>query len=256
MEKTFKKDSLVSDSGCELIRASVESVDFKNSTLFLDNNETLKYQKLIIATGATPVTGLFKNKNLETGPQGIIVNNKMETNIKNVYALGDCTQFTSGITKQVISGKLATNAVPMAKVLARNLLGENRIYTGFFNGAATKIGKYYAGGTGLTEKSAAQYGYETVTGYSQVTSKFPIMPGAEKIKLKLIADKKSMLLIGAQIIAKEPVTDKVDLLTFAIQKKTTISELTELSYSSQPWQSFFPAGNLIVLAAEDILARL
>ena len=90
-------------------------------------------------------------------------------------------------------------------------------------------------------------------GYGEVTTKFPIMPDTKKIHIKLIADKKSHELLGGQIISGEPVASQIDLLTFAIQKTATIEDPTELSYSAQPYQSFFPAANLVVLAAEDML---
>ncbi len=127
---------------------------------------------------------------------------------------------------------------------------------GYYNGAATKIGKYFIGGTGMSEKNARQVGIDVVTGDGEVTTKFPIMPGAKKLRLKLVADRNTRKVIGAQIASKEPVTDKIDLLTFAIQKETEVSELTTLSYAAQPYQSYFPAANLMVMAAEKILTKL
>jgi pyruvate/2-oxoglutarate dehydrogenase complex dihydrolipoamide dehydrogenase (E3) component len=89
-----------------------------------------------------------------------------------------------------------------------------------------------------------------------VTTQFPIMPEAKKMVVKLVADRKSHRLLGAQIISGEPVTGRIDLLTFAIQKESTVEDLAALSYSSQPYQSFYPAGNGVVMAAEKILTSL
>ncbi len=211
---------------------------------------------VVFATGMKPEVKIFQDSELEIERDGIVINDKMETNIANVYAVGDCAQFYSGITNKTISGKLATNAVPMAKVLGYNLLGQNRNYQGFYNGAATKVGKYYIGGTGLSERIAKNNGFDIICGYSEVTSKFPIMPGAKRVHLKLIANKANNEVIGAQIISQEPVTDKVDIFTLAIQNKMTAEKLTQLSYSAQPYQSFYPAENLIVLAAEEILKKM
>lgn len=211
---------------------------------------------VVFAVGAVAEVSLFKDSPLKIERGGIVVNDKMETNLKDVYAVGDCTQFSSGITGEITPGKLATNAVPMAKVLGFNLNGQNRTYSGFFNGAATKVGHYYVGGTGLSEKTAARAGYDVVTGYSSVTTKFPIIPGAKNKKLKLIADRKTHRVLGAQIVSEEPVVGRIDLITFAIQKGSTVEDLSELSYASQPHQSFYPAANVIVLAAEDIRKKL
>lgn len=210
---------------------------------------------VVFAAGMKPTVDLVKGTALELDRQGIIINEKMETNITDVYAVGDCTQFVSGITGKPVLGKLATNAVPMAKVLGFNFLGQDRTYPGFFNGAATKVGKYFAGGTGFSENAAKAEGFDVICGYSEVTTQFPIMPEAKEMKVKLIADRNSGRLLGAQIISGEPVTGRIDLLTFAIQKEAVIEDLTRLSYSSQPYQSFFPAANGVVLAAEDIMKK-
>ncbi|MBW1911558.1 MAG: FAD-dependent oxidoreductase [Deltaproteobacteria bacterium] len=243
---------------------TVDQVILDNGqAIHLDSREGLSGKErgnrsnmVVFAAGMVPDISLVKDSSLKTGKDGIIVNDKMETSIPDVYAAGDCVQFSSGITGEVVPGKLATNAVPMAKVIGHNLLGQNRTYPGFFNGAATKVFDHYIGGTGLSERTARQSGHEVVCGFSEVTTQFPIMPEAKKMRIKLVADKNSHGLLGGQIISGEPVTSQIDLLTFAIQKKATIEDLAELSYSAQPYQSFYPAANLVVLAAEDILQKI
>ncbi len=210
---------------------------------------------VVFAVGMKPVVDLFKDTDLDIQKDGIVVNDKMETNIKDVFAAGDCCQFTSGISGKVISGKLATNAVPMARVLANNFLGQKQTYPGFFNGTATRIGDFYIGGTGFSEKTAEKL-YDIETGYAEFTTIFPIMPGAKKIRLKLIADKKTHKILGGQFVSGEPVADKVDKITMAIQYGITLEELVNFSYSAQPYQSFYPANNLIVKAAGEILKKL
>lgn len=210
---------------------------------------------VLFAAGMKPDLTLVEGSTIELGRDGIIVNDVMETSVKDVYAVGDCVQYVSGITGKPLSGKLATNAVPMAKVLGFNLLGHKRSYPGFYNGAATKVGRFFIGGTGLSESTARSMGYEVVCGYSQVTTKFPIMPEARKKKMKLVVDAKSHRILGAQVVSGEPVAGRMDLLTFAIQKESTVEDLSALSYASQPHQSFYPAANIVVLAAEDVRAK-
>ena len=235
-------------------REHVESV-------VLDNGKTIDFEScegdnctgiVIFAAGMKPEISLFRDSPVTTDRDGIVINDRMETNLKDIYAVGDCTQFNSAITGKVLSGKLATNAVPMSKVLGFNLKGQNRTYPGFYNGAATKVGKYFIGGTGLSEAAAKNIGYDTVCGYSEVTTKFPIMPGAKKKRMKLVVDKATHRILGAQIVSEEPVVGRIDLLTYSIQKESTVEDLSALSYASQPHQSFYPAANIVVLAAEDI----
>lgn len=211
---------------------------------------------VVFAAGMRPSVELVKGSRVDTGRDGIVVNDRMETSVPDVYAVGDCVQFVSGINGMVMPGKLATNAVPMARVLSDNLTGGDRRYPGFFNGAATRVGDWYVGGTGFSERFARAAGYGVVTGYSEVTTQFPIMPGARKMRYKLVADAKDGRLLGAQLVSGEPVTGHIDLLTFAIQKRTLVRELLDLSYSSQPYQSFYPASNGIIMAAEQVLAHM
>ena len=210
---------------------------------------------LVFAVGMKPNVEIFNGTNLSMDRGGIVVNEKMETNIPGVYAAGDCTHFISGITKEGHPGKLATNAVPMGKVLARILLGEDTAYRGFYNGAATKAGDYYVGSTGFTESQAAER-FDIITTYSEFTTAFPIMPFAKKVRMKLIVDAKTGCLIGGQVVSGLPVTDKIDQITMAIQWKIPVEELVHLSYSSQPYQSFFPANNLLVQAALEATEKL
>lgn len=222
----------------------------------VDDNGSGKMTGMVVfAVGMRPNVEMFTDTGLEIERDGIVVNEKMETNIPGVYAVGDCVQYISGITGSPTGGKLATNAVPMARVVANNLAGMSRSYPGFYNGAATKIGGIYLGGTGLSEVKAKEH-YDVVTGYAEFTTAFPVMPFAKKVRMKLIADRKTGKLLGGQVTSGEPVTDKVDQITMAVQYGIPVRDLLGFSYSAQPYQSFFPAHNLLVKAAEEIVAKL
>jgi NADH dehydrogenase/NADH oxidase (H2O2-forming) len=223
--------------------------------IVLNDGETLKANLVIFSVGMKANVEFLSDTNLEIGRDGILVNNLLETNIEDVYALGDCVQFESGITGDITQGKLATNAVPMGRIMANNLLGDNRSYKGFYNGSATKVGKYFVGGSGLTEKKAAE-DYDIVTGYAEFTTAFPIMPFAKKVKMKIIVDRKTREVLGGQVVSGEPVTDKIDKITMAVQYGIKVDDLLGFSYSSQPYQSFYPAHNLLVKSAEEVVKKL
>lgn len=210
---------------------------------------------VVFAIGMEPNVEFVEDSNLEIGPQGIKVNSQMETNRENVYAVGDCVQYQSAITGEVTGGNLATNAVPMGRLLAQNLLGANREYEGFYNGCATKVKELFVGGTGLLEKEAAE-DYDIVVGKAEFTTAFPIMPVAKPVKAKLIINRNNLEILGGQIVSGEPATDKLDKITMAIQYGIDAEELLDFSYSSQPYQSFFPAHNLLVKAAENALNKI
>ena len=210
---------------------------------------------VITAVGMAPEIELFKEQ-LMIGPDGLLVNPEMRTSHPNVFAAGDCVQGWSGIDGGPLGGKLATNAVPMAKVAAENICGGSMQYPGFFNGVATVAGSIRIGGTGFTETYAKTRGYNVVSAYGETTSRFPMMPGATPVKVKLIADRKTKRIIGGQVIGREGVAERIDVITLAIQNKMTAGELAQLSYSAQPWQTFFPARNAIVQAATELNGKL
>ena len=236
-------------------RVVVLKGDSTLEAIVLDSEEEIESELVVFAVGMKANLDFLKDSSLEIAGDGIIVNEKLETNIEDVYAAGDCVQFESGITEEVISGKLATNAVAMGRVLAANLIGKDRKYQGFYNGAATKVGKYFVGGTGLTEKLAAEK-YEIITAQAEFKTAFPIMPFAKDVKLKLIVNKADCKVLGGQIISGEPVTDKVDKITMAVQYGLNVDQLLDFNYSSQPYQSFYPAHNLLVKAAEEAVKKL
>ncbi len=231
---------------------SGKKIELKNTSSKPEHLDAI----LVFAVGVRPELEFLKATDIKIENGGIVVDEFMNTSVENIYACGDVVQFKSAINGSVVGGKLATNAVPMARILAENLKGKRIAYQGFYNGAATKIGSYYIGGTGFTEKVAKNQGYDVITGYGTATTMFPIMPGAKKIRVKLIVNAENNTVIGGQAVSGDPVAPIIDLITLAIQNKMTVEALSFLSYSAQPYQSFFPAGNVIVMAAEDAMMSI
>lgn len=223
----------------------------------LSNGETIPLAPerdfVCFSVGMKPDTAVFQKSGLDMAPDGIVVDSRMRTNIPDVYAAGDVCSFYSAIDEKPLGGKLATNAVPMAKIAARVLAGKDDEYPGFFNGAATCVEEWRIGSTGFTATVAENRGMETMVGYGETTTLFPMMPGADTLKVKIVADKKNMRIIGGQVLSTLPATDKVDIISLAIQRRMTLKGLSKLSYSAQPWQSFFPARSAIVEACENAL---
>lgn len=255
------KTELLSEEIDVRLNVSVKSLvgkDFVEKVILSDDSSiSLDTGKdfVVFAVGMRPNIELFKDSGLEIAKDGIIVNEKMKTNIKDVYAAGDVVSFHSFIDRKNLSGKLATNAVPMGKVLARNILGKKSIYDGFINGAATVVGKKRFGGTGFTSELAKKRGFDILIGYGETTSRFPIMPDAKTLHVKIISDIKGNI-IGGQVVGSEAVAERIDVISTFIQNKLNVYDMSKLSYSAQPWQTFFPARNAIVQAAEEIIDKL
>jgi NADH dehydrogenase/NADH oxidase (H2O2-forming) len=205
---------------------------------------------VVFAVGMRAETDLFAGTALALDRMGIVINGRMETSVPSVYAIGDCAHFVSGITGEPLSGKLATNAVPMGKTLGSLFLGREVEYSGFYNGAATKVGPWFIGGTGFTEAQARQR-FSVRVGRADLTTAFPMMPSAKPLRVKLLIDAATDLIVGGQVLGGTPVTDKVDLITMAIQFKIPARQLVAFSYSSQPYQSYYPADHFLVHAVRS-----
>ncbi len=237
--------------------ASIEKQGNRAAGVLVDGEEPIELDPdrdfVCFSVGMKPDIELFEGQGLETTRDGVVVDSRMRTNLPGVLAAGDCCSHISLIDEKPIGGKLATNAVPMAKIAARVLAGKDAEYPGFVNGAATCAYNLRLGATGFTEELARKRGFDVVVGWGETTTLFPMMPGAGSLRVKVVADAKDLRIIGGQIISTLPATDKVDTLSLAIQHRTTLKGLAKLSYSAQPWQSFFPARSAIVEACENAL---
>ncbi len=207
---------------------------------------------VVVSVGMRPDIDFLGEDNFDRVADGLVVDEHMRTSVPDVWAAGDCVAYKSGIDGQALGGKLATNAVPMAKVAAKDMLGMAAAYPGFFNGAATVAGSLRIGGTGFTETFARSRGLQVASTEASTTARFPMMPAAGHVKIKLVIEEGSERIIGGQVVGTEAVAERIDLLTFAIQRGATASDLAELSYAAQPWQTFFPARNAIVEAAASV----
>jgi NADH oxidase (H2O2-forming) len=249
------------DEGVRLVTCAqvveLEKTGSRVSTVMLSNGATIALDPerdfLCFAVGMKPDVELFQDQGLDILPDGIVVNSRMETSIPGVYAGGDCVSFRSAIDGKAMGGKLATNAVPMGKIAARAMAGRKGEYAGFYNGAATCAYSWRIGSTGFTEETARRRGMETISGKGETKTLFPMMPGAGTLQVKIVADAKDRRIVGGQVLSELPAADKVDVITLAIQNRMTLDGLAELSYSAQPWQSFFPARSAIVDACEAAL---
>jgi len=206
---------------------------------------------VVLAAGMKPEIDFLDLDLFEHRPDGLVVDKHMRTNVPDVWAAGDCTAFYSGIDGKPLGGKLATNAVPKAKVAALDMMGIEASYPGFFNGAVTVMGHLRIGGTGFTESFARSRGFEVFSTTAELPTRFPMMPEKGFIRIRLTFEEESLRLVGAQMVGTDAVAERIDLLTLAIQHRLTAHDLAQLSYSAQPWQTFFPAKNVIVEAATE-----
>ncbi|MEM2971916.1 MAG: FAD-dependent oxidoreductase [Candidatus Bathyarchaeia archaeon] len=217
--------------------------------------EQINADLFISAFGVRANTQLAVNAGITLGEtKAIKTNARMETNIKDVYAVGDCAESTHIVTQKPTLQQLGTVAVRQGKVAGINAAGSYALFTGVLGSAVTRLFDMDVGVTGLTENAAQRARIETVTGTIASKTKADYYPGALPIKVKLVVEKESQRIIGAQIIGGEEVTQRINAISFAIQKQMTVRELAkaDTAYAPPLCETWEP----LVLAAEMVLMKL
>ncbi len=208
---------------------------------------------VILSTGVRPSIELAKQAGCEIGDMGVVVNERMQTSVSNIYSVGDCVEVHDGITGQKTLSPFGTTAVRQGKVAAKNLTGKDAVFRPVLNSVVSKIGELEVGAVGLTEISARMNGIDVVIGKSQALTRARYYPGCKPIDTKIICGTDGTIL-GCQIIAKETVAERVDTMALAIAKEVKCDEITEMEFSYAPPVSMVV--DPIVLAAEDALKKL
>jgi len=210
---------------------------------------------VVVATGIRINNELAQKAGIAIGEtRGIKVNMRMESSVKDIYAAGDCVESISLITQRPTLSQLGTTAVRQGKVAGINAAGGYAIFPGVLGSAVSKMFDFEVGATGLTEFFANRAGIATVTGSITSKTRAEYYPGAQPIRVKILVEKETQRIIGGQIVGGEEVTQRINALSFAIQKQMTVRELTKTDtcYAPPVSETWEP----MVLAAETVLMKL
>ncbi|WFD10759.1 FAD-dependent oxidoreductase [Tepidibacter hydrothermalis] len=201
---------------------------------------------VILCIGFKPNTKLFE-KQIEMLDNGaIIVDEYMRTSKEDVYAAGDCCAIIYNPTGEHGYIPLATNAVRMGTLVARNLVKPTTRYMGTQGTSGIKIYEHNIASTGLTENYAKELGIDIDTVTVEDNYRPEFMPTYDLAKLKVVYEKESRIILGAQIISKTDLTQCINTISVCIQNKMTIDELAFIDFFFQP--HFNKPWNLLNLA--------
>jgi NADH oxidase (H2O2-forming) len=227
----------------------------EKATGVIAGGEQINAEMLISAFGVRANTKLAADAGIVLGEtRAIKTNLRMETNVNDVFAAGDCAEVPNLITHKPSCSQLGTIAVRQGKVAGTNAGGGYALFEGVLASAVTKLFDTEVGSTGLTVNAAKRIKIETVSGTISSKTRADYFPGAKPIKIKIVVEKESHRIIGAQIIGGEEVTQRINALSFAIQKHMTVRELAkaDTAYAPPLCETWEP----VVLAAEVALRKL
>lgn len=220
----------------------------------LNSDTKLKADIVILAIGVAPDTAFLKDAGLEFGPRGhIIVNEKMQTNLDGIYAVGDAIEVVDFITKQKSAIPLAGPANKQGRIAADNICGINSTYKGTQGTAIIKVFDLSAASTGANERTLQRFNMPYKVVYIHPVSHASYYPGAKPMSLKLLFNEEGKIL-GAQGIGYDGVDKRIDVIATTIRLGGTIDDLTELELCyAPPFSSAKDPVNMAGFVAQNVL---
>lgn len=215
---------------------------------------SLQADMVVLAIGVTPDTALAKSAGLALGiKDSILVNDRMETSVPDIYAAGDAVQVRHAVTGQDALISLAGPANKQGRIIADNICGMDSRYTGSQGSSVVKVFSMTAAATGVNEKNARNAGFDPEAVILSPMSHAGYYPGGRLMTMKLVYDKPTLRVLGAQIVGYEGVDKRIDVLATAIHAGMTAPQLKELDLAyAPPYSSAKDPVNMAGFMAEDL----
>ena len=230
------------------------SITGEKVSLYLDNGSNISADMVVLAVGVTPENTLAKKIGLELGVKGAIkVNAKMETSIPDIYGVGDAVQVKHFITEQDSVISLAGPANKQGRIVADNICGLNSEYKGSQGSSVIKLFDMTVATTGINEQQAKANGIEYEKVILTQNSHAGYYPNAMAMTLKLIFEKATYKILGAQIVGYDGVDKRIDVIATAIRAGMKADELKDLDLAyAPPYSSAKDPVNMAGFVVENI----
>ncbi len=221
------------------LKLQCKVVGFKNEnnkiTAVINGGLEISADMVLIAIGVVPETNLAKQAGLELGVKGsIVVNDRMDTSVTDIYAVGDAIQVKHFVTEEDTAIALAGPANKQGRIAADNICGRDSHYLGSMGSSVIKIFDLTVAGTGLTEKAAKAAGIDYESVVLSPSSHAGYYPGAKTMTMKVVFERETMRLLGAQILGNEGVDKRLDVLATAIHARVRADALKDLDLAYAP----------------------
>lgn len=248
----------IGKKGVDLIlEDGVKSFEKKENTtvVTLVSGEEIQTDLVILAIGVKPEIKLAKEAGLAIGELGgIKVNEKLQTSDENIYAVGDAIEVKNYVTGQPALIPLAGPANRQGRIVADIIAGRENLYKGTQGTSIVKVFDMAAASTGANEKTLQKLGIPYEVSYTHSGSNAGYYPGAKRLSIKLIFDKETGHIYGAQIVGLQGVDKRMDVLAGAIRRRDTVFDLQELELSyAPPFSSAKDPVNMAGYAAGNII---
>ena len=210
---------------------------------------------VVLGLGVAPASGLASDAGLETGAkEAVVVDPRQRTSAEGVWAAGDCCQSFHLVSRRPVHLPLGTVANKQGRVAGINLGGGYATFPGVVGTAVTKVCSTEVARTGLNEReaTAAGLGYETARIESSTRAGY--FPGAGRITVKMLAERRTGRLLGAQVVGAEGAAKRIDVVATAITAGLTVDQVIDLDLSYAP--PFSPVWDPVLVAAREVAKTL
>lgn len=248
VDKPFRKivQKRLEEKGIRIITGTaIEKIEENGDKLIVSGSNGFQKEAdtTLVSVGTKPNTDLGKKIGITTGiKEAYKVNEKMETNISDIYAGGDCAETLNSISGEYTYYALGTVAHKHGRIIGSNICGQETEFAGVIGTQSIKLFDLVVARTGFDEKEALDSGYEPVTSEIETWDHKEYFPPAYKTKIRVIADKNSRQILGAQITGHidAEISKRIDIFAAAIYNKMTTADFNQidLSYTpplSSPW---------------------
>ena len=220
----------------------------------LKDGNTISCDMAVLAIGVAPDTALAKDAGFELGIKGsIVVNERMETSVSDVYAVGDAVQIKNFVTGKPALISLAGPANKQARIAADNICGKDSRYNGAQGSSVIKVFRLTAAATGINERTAKSEGIDADKIILSPMNHAGYYPGGKIMTMKVVFEKGTYRLLGAQIVGFDGVDKRIDVLATAIRAGMKVTDLTELDLAyAPPYSSAKDPVNMAGFMAENI----
>jgi NADPH-dependent 2,4-dienoyl-CoA reductase/sulfur reductase-like enzyme len=207
---------------------------------------------VLLDTGVQPNTELVQDSGIQIGlAGGIAVDDYMETNVPGVFAAGNCAESLCALRRRPVLSAIGTVAAKQGRVAGENLAGRRSKFRGSIGTTILKIFELGVARTGLSSKEASAERVPFVSARIEADDRASYYPGARKVWIKLIVDRESRRLVGAQAAGYGDVSKRIDVAATAIAGGMTIDDVAQLDLAYSP-----PYGSLwdpLLVAAQAVL---
>lgn len=226
-------------NGVTVVEASVEAIQARNGSYSVLDSEGLQTRAdmVLVAAGAVPEVGLAKAAGIALGQAGAIkVNRRMETNLPNVYAAGDCAETWHHLLGHPVYLPLGTTAHKQGRIAGENAVGGLKEFSGSLGTQVIKIFDMVVARTGLRDAEALAEGFSPLTLETQSWDHKIYYPGAQRLWLRVTGDTATNRLLGAQIVGhrQSEVAKRIDIVATAIFHRMCVEDMEQLDLSYTP----------------------